>query len=183
MTDAKQSPFSSAAGERANRVRPLAVRKVVPVPYASCSVRTPDRVQWSTDMLDELIPEIWKSNASVIKVHCHPGGYDRFSEVDDVSDQELATSFDGLFEEGRMHGSLILLPDGSLFGRTLQYGSIGDDLRSILVVGNNIDVWSRKMSNSAKMIGGHSRHSERAPSERLALCRSQLSDVPALAAS
>jgi hypothetical protein len=130
-------------GRRESESRPaLAVRKVVPVPYASCSVRTPDRVQWSTDVLDELIPEIWKSNASVIKVHCHPGGFDRFSDVDDVSDQELATSFDGLFEEGRMHGSMVFLPDGSIFGRTLQGGSIGDALRSILVVGNDIDVWS-----------------------------------------
>ncbi len=132
-------------GRRESESRPaLVVRKVVPVPYASCSVRTPDRVQWSTDVLDELIPEIWKSNASVIKVHCHPGGFDCFSDLDDVSDQELATSFDGLFKEGRMHGSLVLLPDGSLFGRTLQSGSIGDDLRSILVIGNNIEVWSRQ---------------------------------------
>jgi len=130
-------------GRRESESRPaLVVRKVVPVPYASCSVRTPDRVQWSTDVLDELIPEIWKSNASIMKVHCHPGGFDRFSEVDDVSDQELATSFDGLFEGGRMHGSMVLLPGGSLFGRTLKHGSIGDPLRSILVVGNNIDVWS-----------------------------------------
>jgi len=101
-------------------------------------------VKWSTGILDKLVPEIWKSNASIIKVHCHPGGFDRFSDVDDVSDQELAISFDGLFEEGRVHGSLVLLPDGSLFGRTLKSGSIGDDLRSILVVGNNIDVWSRQ---------------------------------------
>jgi hypothetical protein len=132
-------------GRRESEFRPaLVVRKVVPIPYSSCSVRTPDRVQWSTDVLDELIPEVWNSNASVIKVHCHPGGFDRFSDVDDVSDQELATSLDGLFEEGRMHGSLVVLPDGGLFGRTLQSGAIGDDLRSIVVVGNNIDVWSHQ---------------------------------------
>jgi hypothetical protein len=131
-------------GRRESNSRPaLVVRRVVPVPYASCSIRTPDRVQWSTDTLDELIPQIWKSNASVVKVHCHPTGFDRFSEVDDFSDQELAISLDGLFGEGRLHGSLVLLPDGRLFGRALQEGRIGDDLRSILVVGNNIDVWSR----------------------------------------
>ena len=60
-------------GRRESESRPaLVVRKVVPVPYGSCSVRTPDRVQWSTDVLDELIPEVWKSSASIIKVHCHP---------------------------------------------------------------------------------------------------------------
>jgi hypothetical protein len=130
-------------GRRESESHPaLVVRKVVPVPHESCSVRTPDRVQWSTDVLDALIPEIWKSNASVVKVHCHPTGFDRFSSVDDFSDQELAISLDGLFAEGRLHGSLVLLPDGRLFGRTLQEGRIGDDLRSILVVGENIDLWT-----------------------------------------
>jgi hypothetical protein len=101
-------------------------------------------VQWSTDVLDELIPEIWKSNASVVKVHCHPTGFDRFSAIDDLSDGELALSFEGLFDEGRMHGSLVLLPDGRIFGRTLQDGKIGDDLGLIFVAGNNIDLWSRR---------------------------------------
>jgi hypothetical protein len=41
-----------------------------------------------------------------------------------------------------MHGSLVLIPNGRLFGRTLRGGKIGDDLGSILVAGNNIDVWS-----------------------------------------
>jgi len=83
-------------GRRESGPRPvLVVRKVVPVPYESCSIRTPDRVQWSTDVLDELIPEIWKSNASVVKVHCHPTGFDRFSAIDDLSDGELALSFEG----------------------------------------------------------------------------------------
>jgi ThiF family protein len=131
-------------GRRESDLRPaLVVRKVVPVPYELCSIRTPDRVQWSIDVLDQLIPEIWKSNASVVKVHCHPTGFDRFSEVDDFSDQQLAISFDCLFKEGRLHGSLVQLPDGRLFGRELQGGRIGDDLRSILVVGSNINVWSR----------------------------------------
>jgi len=132
-------------GRRESAARPaLVVRKVVPVPYELCSVRTPDRVQWSTEILDALVPEIWKSGASVMKVHCHPTGFDRFSSVDDISDGELAVSFDGLFGEGRLHGSLVLLPDGRLFGRELQDGRIGDDLRSILVVGDSIDLWTRQ---------------------------------------
>jgi hypothetical protein len=89
----------------------LTVRRVVPVPYESCSVRTPDQVQWSTDILDHLLPEIWKSSASIVKVHSHPTGFDRFSAVDDISDSQLAISFDCLFEEGRLHGSAAILLD------------------------------------------------------------------------
>jgi hypothetical protein len=99
--------------------RVLMVREVVPVPYGECSVRTPDQVVWSTAILDRLIPRIWKSGMSVVKIHSHPGGYDRFSRTDDESDGMLSVSFDGLFEEGRLHGSAVMLPDGSIFGRAL----------------------------------------------------------------
>ncbi len=120
----------------------LTVRRVVPVPYESCSVRTPDQVQWSTDILDHLLPEIWKSSASIVKVHSHPTGFDRFSSVDDISDGQLAISFDCLFEEGRLHGSAVILPDGRLFGRALHHGSIDRTLESIMVVGDDITFWS-----------------------------------------
>jgi proteasome lid subunit RPN8/RPN11 len=122
--------------------RALSVSKVVPVPYRECSVRTPDRVAWSTDVLDRLIGEVWKSGMSIVKVHSHPGGYDRFSTVDDESDAALAISFDGLFEEGRLHGSAVMLPDGSLFGRELIAGEIGGQFGSVMVVGDNIKFWS-----------------------------------------
>jgi len=119
----------------------LTVRRVAPVPYESCSVRTPDQVQWSTDILDHLLPEIWKSSASIVKVHSHPTGFDRFSTVDDISDGQLAISFDCLFEEGRLHGSAVILPDGRLFGRALHHGSIDRTLESIMVVGDDINFW------------------------------------------
>ncbi len=121
----------------------LTVRKVIPVPYNQCSVRTPDRVQWSTVVLDDLVPEIWKTRASIVKVHSHPTGFDRFSAVDDFSDQELAVSLDSLFDEGRLHGSLVMLPNGRLFGRALLDGMIGNDFQSVSVVGENIDLYTR----------------------------------------
>ena len=56
--------------------RVLTVREVAPVPHDECSVRTPDRVVWSTDILDRLMAKIWKSGLSIVKIHSHPGGYD-----------------------------------------------------------------------------------------------------------
>jgi proteasome lid subunit RPN8/RPN11 len=120
----------------------LTVSKVVPIPYDECSVRTPDRVVWSTDVLDRLIGQVWKSGMSIVKVHSHPGGYDQFSSIDDESDAALAISFDGLFEEGRLHGSAVMLPDGSLFGRELTAGEVGGHFDSVMAVGDNIRFWS-----------------------------------------
>jgi molybdopterin/thiamine biosynthesis adenylyltransferase len=115
-----------------------------------CSVRTPDQVQWSTDILDQLLPEIWKTSASIVKVHSHPTGFDRFSIVDDVSDSQLAVSFDCLFEEGRFHGSAVALPDGRLFGRILQFGSIGRNFASVMVVGDDIHFWPARTTVSTR---------------------------------
>jgi hypothetical protein len=123
--------------------RVLTAREVVPVPYHECSVRTPDRVVWSSNILDRLIPRVWKCGLSIVKIHSHPGDYQRFSALDDESDTALSVSFDGLFSEGRLHGSAIMLPDGSIFGRELIDGRIGNDFRAVMVAGDDIRFWCR----------------------------------------
>jgi hypothetical protein len=122
----------------------LTVREVAVVPFDECSVRTPDRVVWSTAILDRLMTKIWKSGLSIVKIHSHPGGYDRFSPMDDESDAALSISFDGLFAEGRLHGSAIMLPDGFMFGRELVGGEIGTDFVSVMVAGDDIHICDRR---------------------------------------
>jgi len=133
-----------------NDVTVLTVRRVIPIPYECCSVRTPVCVQWSTETLDDFMAEIWKSSASVIKVHSHPTGFNRFSDLDDASDGELSTSFDCLWEEGRMHASAVLLPNGRIFARTLQHGRIGPFVDAIMVVGDDIDIFRGSESKSGR---------------------------------
>jgi ThiF family/Prokaryotic homologs of the JAB domain len=121
----------------------LTAREVVPVPYHECSVRTPDRVVWSSNILDRLIPRVWKYGLSIVKIHSHPGDYQQFSALDDESDTTLSVSFDGLFSEGRVHGSAIMLPDGSMFGRELIDGRIGNGFRAVMIAGDDIRFWRR----------------------------------------
>src|SRR5271157_860275 len=123
--------------------RVLTAREVVPVPYHECSVRTPDRVVWSSNILDRLIPRVWKYGLSIVKIHSHPGDYQRFSALDDESDTALSVSFDGLFSEGRVHGSAIMMPDGSMFGRELIDGRIGNGFRAVMIAGDDIRFWCR----------------------------------------
>jgi hypothetical protein len=123
-------------------LRALTVARIVTVPYTECSIRTPDRVVWSTDVLDRLIGDVWKSGMSIVKVHSHPNGYNQFSWVDDESDSALAISFDGLFREGRLHGSAVMLPNGRLFGRELIAGEIGELFDTVMVVGDDIRFWN-----------------------------------------
>ena len=51
-------------GRRESADRPvLAVREVAVVPYAECSVRTSDRVVWSSAILDRLMTKIWRAGS------------------------------------------------------------------------------------------------------------------------
>jgi hypothetical protein len=74
-----------------NRRHRLLVQRLVLVPYERCTVRAPDRVTWPTDILVPLIHEAGKRRLAIVKIHGHRG-YDRFSDVDDISDKALFPS-------------------------------------------------------------------------------------------
>jgi hypothetical protein len=147
--DGKEAVALLVCGRRnGEELQALTVQRVVPVPYDECSVREPDRVVWSTNIIDRLIPEVWKKGLSVVKIHSHPGGYDQFSVFDDESDRALSLAWDGLFEEGRLHGSAVMLPCGRLFGRTLVGGEFGKPFRAIMAVGHDIRLWLAQRQES-----------------------------------
>src|SRR5262245_34957834 len=88
--DGKEAVAIALCGRRAGRSRHcLTIRTIVPIPYDQCSVRTPDRITWSTQSLRPLIEEAARSGSSILKIHSHPGGLDRFSDFDNRSDQDL----------------------------------------------------------------------------------------------
>ena len=117
----------------------LIVHKVYPVPYGDCPVREPDRLTWKTDRLQPLLADAAKHGFALLKVHSHPGGYDRFSQFDDQSDLELFHSVFGWIDSDLPHGSAVMLPDGRVFGRAafpdntfapfVRVSVAGDDLR------------------------------------------------------
>lgn len=118
----------------------LVARKVVPVPYEQCSVRKPDRVTWSTDMLLPLLAEADKSNLSILKVHGHRG-FDRFSDVDDESDRALFPCIHGWLDGDNAHGSAILMDDGRCFGRIVRADGGFEPLSRVTVVGDDIETF------------------------------------------
>src|ERR1700761_669655 len=66
----------------------LTLRSIVPIPYDECKLRTADRVTWSTRRLIPLLEQAAQRDLAILKIHSHPGGYDRFSSVDDTSDRD-----------------------------------------------------------------------------------------------
>jgi hypothetical protein len=125
------------AGERVHR---LLVRKVVPVPYGDCPIRRPDLVQWSTDLLPPILEEANREGWSVVKIHGHANDYRAFSPVDDDSDKELFPSVAGWSDADVPHGSVVLLEDGHLFGRTVSPDGVFSPLERITVVGDDVQI-------------------------------------------
>jgi len=118
------------------------VRRIVAIPHDACD-RYPDRITWSTSVVDDLVRETYGRGQAIVKAHSHPVGYRSFSATDDESDRELYAAVTSLLDDGLPHGSLIMLPDGALFGR-----AVGDDgkflgpLTSFMAVGDEIAIWT-----------------------------------------
>ena len=103
-------------GDRRHR---LTVREIHEVPYDLCLKRTATRVTWSPDYIDNILERAAAERLSVVKVHSHPNGYGAFSITDDESDAQLLPMIRGWVEGDLLHGSVVMLPDGQMFGRVL----------------------------------------------------------------
>jgi hypothetical protein len=110
----------------------LTVRKLVVVPHDSCSERRPDRVSWPTGLVELLLQEAHGHGQAIVKVHSHTSEYRRFSSTDDVSDRRLFSSVWNFLEDELPHASVIMLPDGEMFGRVMAEGEAIAPLSQIL---------------------------------------------------
>lgn len=128
----------------------LTVRKVVAIPHDVCD-RRPDRVTWPTEFVDPLLGEAYGRGYAIVKVHCHGIDYRRFSTTDDESDRSLFAAVTSLLNDELPHASVIMLPDGELFGRMLgEDGAIVAPLESIMAIGDDMRIWTeRRLSPSS----------------------------------
>jgi hypothetical protein len=117
-------------------------RRVVPVPHEVCN-RRPGRITWPTDLVDTILKEAYDRRQAIVKVHSHNAECRRFSGWDDESDRNLFTSVANFLGDGLPHASLVMLPDGDLFGRVLgDEGKVIGALDSIAAVGHDLRLWT-----------------------------------------
>jgi hypothetical protein len=125
------------AGRRTHR---LLVNKIVQVPYAACSIRRPDLVRWSTDLLPDLLDEANRDGWSVVKIHGHANEYRQFSNVDDSADAELFPSIAGWIDADVPHASVVMMKDGHFIGRVVSAAGQFSPLDRIMVIGDNVQI-------------------------------------------
>jgi len=124
-------------GDRRHR---LTVREIHEVPYDLCLKRTATRVTWSPDYIDNILERAAAERLSVVKVHSHPNGYGAFSITDDESDAQLLPMIRGWVEGDLLHGSVVMLPDGQMFGRVLSGNNLSP-ISCITVAGDDLHFW------------------------------------------
>ncbi|MDA3616681.1 HesA/MoeB/ThiF family protein [Polluticaenibacter yanchengensis] len=126
----------------------LLVQEIIPVPYNICFHRAPDLVHWPTEYINDSIEKASKKGLALVKIHCHPGLYERFSETDDESDDSLFRSIHAWLDDDQPHGSCIMLPDGRIFGRLFQSDMRIENIDEIIVAGSDFKKWSYTATES-----------------------------------
>ena len=140
--DGLEAVAVALCGRRRSRTHHcLTIRKLVPIPYNECKVRSPDRVTWSTQRLIPLLETAAQEDLAILKIHSHPGGYEDFSGTDDESDKDLFNSVFGWTDSTFPHASAIMLPGGRMFGRAIMPDGSFHDLDSISVPGDDLHFW------------------------------------------
>jgi hypothetical protein len=124
-------------GEAPGRSR-LLVQELHPVPYAVCTERAPDRVAWPVSWLDALLAAATSRGLSVVKFHSHTGDFRRFSGIDDASDARLFAGIHAWFEGPLPHASVVMMDDGSMFGRIVDDDGAFGPLHTVAVVGEDL---------------------------------------------
>lgn len=119
----------------------LCVRAVEPIPHAACPVREPDRVTWPVGLIRPLLDEAARRGLAVVKFHSHPGGHPAFSRQDDRADRELFAAVGDWLDGPAPHASVVMLPDGGLFGRAVTPDGAFAPLESLAVVGDDLRYW------------------------------------------
>lgn len=119
----------------------LTVRSIITIPYDECRTSSPTHISWSTDRLVPLLEEAVRNDQAILKIHSHPGGYPKFSSIDDESDDDLFGSVFGWTDSKYPHASAVMLPDGRMFGRAILRDGTFKPLDSILIPGDNLSFW------------------------------------------
>lgn len=145
------------AGHQRHR---LVVREIHQIPYDNCTERTPDRVTWSTDVIEPLLNKAEDQSLSVVKLHSHTTGYRTFSNVDDMGDAKLFPAIRGWVEADIPHASVIMLPDGEMFGRVLWYGDTFVPVTCVVVVGADLHFWYSHQDNNATSLEFTTSHTQ-----------------------
>ncbi len=140
--DGKEAVAVALCGRhKSNDGHTLLVRELLLIPYDACYERRGDFVHWPTEIINPLLEKAIATRGAILKIHCHPGYYEKFSEIDDESDRNLFNCVHAWIDDNLPHASCIMLPDGRLFGRFFNSDMSIEIVQQISIAGSDIVNW------------------------------------------
>jgi molybdopterin/thiamine biosynthesis adenylyltransferase len=127
----------------------LVVNRVIEVPEAAYSSRTPISMTWSTTPFFEALKLAEKKDMAVVVIHSHPTGPLEFSPADDVADRETFDIAFNRLDSDRPHASLIMDRSGDMVGRAFGPDLKPVPLRMIRSLGKRWRFWTSTSSSNA----------------------------------
>ena len=99
------------------------------------------QVSWDNNYFIKALKKAETKNFGVIVIHNHPSGFEDFSETDDKGEKDLFKLAFNRNGGDRPHGSLIMMPNGSLIGRIWNKNLNNEPFSLIRVIGNSFKLW------------------------------------------
>ena len=123
----------------------LIVKEIITIPADKCKEQKPNYLSWafSEYMTPEKIEQIDKEGLSIVTIHSHPNGYDKFSKTDDKNDKEMFYSINHWFDDNRPNGSAIMLPNGQIIARIVNKIGSFNAIQKVSIIGENIKIWKQ----------------------------------------
>ncbi len=143
--DGKESVAVALCGRYSDaNTEMLLVHDVTLINDQDCYNREEDQLCWPTESIFKYFERIGKTNMGLLKIHSHPGGYNKFSNADDLSDAEFFDSAFGWSKNSHPHGSAVMLPNGSIFGRFFFEDLTNQPIGKISIIGETINLLNIK---------------------------------------
>jgi molybdopterin/thiamine biosynthesis adenylyltransferase len=111
-------------------------RKIITIPDEEIISHSKVHVKWETDTFRKAMKLAEEENLAVCLVHNHPNGALKFSAIDDENEPHLIKSIFNRNGGERPHLSIVLTPDGQIFGRAWSVQLKPYPLEMIRVLGN-----------------------------------------------
>lgn len=124
----------------------LTVHDITLIPHDECFSRSHDLLQWPTERIIPYFERIGRQDMALLKIHSHPGGYDKFSSTDDYSDHEFFDSAFGWAVGDQPHASAVMLPGGGIFGRFFFHDLHHEPINKVLIAGDEVLIYRNNIS-------------------------------------
>jgi len=104
-------------------------------------ISRPNQVKWDNYHFIKILKDIETKGFAVVIIHNHPSGFEDFSKADDEGEYHLFKLTFNRNGGTRPHASLIMMPDGLIFGRAWKSDLSNEPLSLIRIIGKTFQLY------------------------------------------